>query len=189
MESVCREVRECFLWWFIVEMSDVIWHHSMSWRMSFATSMKSTCGILGLYPFPVLKVLKNPQTTTCCHMFSNKHFCRLLLVMSFFLKKSLRAPVFPLQMSHAATSALCRSIKLQCELYPSRQIAICLDPYCGLGFALWCLCRYVVEPWPFSSVPSLLLMQGNSRVWNCWRNPNSPFYTDFVKYFCGNEIH
>lgn len=45
------------------------------------------------------------------------------------------------EMSHAATSALCRSIKLQCELYPSRQIAICLDPYCGLGFALWCLCR------------------------------------------------
>ncbi|XP_009200328.2 disco-interacting protein 2 homolog A isoform X6 [Papio anubis] len=44
------------------------------------------------------------------------------------------------KMSHAATSALCRSIKLQCELYPSRQIAICLDPYCGLGFALWCLC-------------------------------------------------
>lgn len=53
-------------------------------------------------------------------------------------------PVFLFQMSHAATSALCRSIKLQCELYPSRQIAICLDPYCGLGFALWCLCRYVV---------------------------------------------
>ncbi|XP_057361619.1 disco-interacting protein 2 homolog A isoform X3 [Manis pentadactyla] len=44
------------------------------------------------------------------------------------------------KMSHAATSALCRSLKLQCELYPSRQIAICLDPYCGLGFALWCLC-------------------------------------------------
>ncbi|KAK1788671.1 hypothetical protein P4O66_002490 [Electrophorus voltai] len=43
-------------------------------------------------------------------------------------------------MSHAATTALCRSVKLQCELYPSRQIAICLDPYCGLGFALWCLC-------------------------------------------------
>ena len=44
-------------------------------------------------------------------------------------------------MSHAATSALCRSIKLQCELYPTRQIAICLDPSCGLGFALWCVCR------------------------------------------------
>ena len=45
------------------------------------------------------------------------------------------------QISHAAVSALCRSIKLQCELYSSRQIAICLDPYCGLGFVLWCLCR------------------------------------------------
>ncbi|XP_067892105.1 disco-interacting protein 2 homolog A-like [Heterodontus francisci] len=44
------------------------------------------------------------------------------------------------KMSHEATSAMCRSVKLQCELYPSRQIAVCLDPYCGLGFALWCLC-------------------------------------------------
>lgn len=46
-------------------------------------------------------------------------------------------------MSHAAISTLCRSIKLQCELYSSRQIAICLDPYCGLGFVLWCLSRYI----------------------------------------------
>ena len=30
-------------------------------------------------------------------------------------------------------------MKLQCELYPSRHVALCLDPYCGLGFALWCL--------------------------------------------------
>uniref|UniRef100_A0A8C2Z4V9 Disco-interacting protein 2 homolog Bb n=1 Tax=Cyclopterus lumpus TaxID=8103 RepID=A0A8C2Z4V9_CYCLU len=43
------------------------------------------------------------------------------------------------KISHAAVSAICRSIKLQCELYSSRQIAICLDPYCGLGFVLWCL--------------------------------------------------
>ncbi|XP_030230784.1 disco-interacting protein 2 homolog B-A isoform X3 [Gadus morhua] len=43
------------------------------------------------------------------------------------------------KISHVAVSALCRSIKLQCELYSSRQIAICLDPYCGLGFVLWCL--------------------------------------------------
>ncbi|XP_038234095.1 disco-interacting protein 2 homolog B [Dermochelys coriacea] len=44
------------------------------------------------------------------------------------------------KMSHAAVNALCRAIKLQCELYSSRQVAICLDPYCGLGFTLWCLC-------------------------------------------------
>lgn len=43
------------------------------------------------------------------------------------------------KMSHAAASALCRSVKLQCELYPSRDVALCLDPYSGLGFALWCL--------------------------------------------------
>lgn len=46
-----------------------------------------------------------------------------------------------IKMSHAATTALCRSMKQACELYPSRHVALCLDPYCGLGFALWCLSR------------------------------------------------
>lgn len=44
-----------------------------------------------------------------------------------------------IKMSHAAVTSLCRSMKIACELYPSRHIALCLDPYCGLGFALWCL--------------------------------------------------
>lgn len=30
-------------------------------------------------------------------------------------------------------------MKLQCELYPSRDVCLCLDPYNGLGFVLWCL--------------------------------------------------
>jgi hypothetical protein len=42
-------------------------------------------------------------------------------------------------MSHSAASTLCLSMKLQCELYPSRNVALCLDPYSGLGFVLWCL--------------------------------------------------
>lgn len=41
--------------------------------------------------------------------------------------------------SHAAVTALCRAVKLQCELYPSRYVAVALDPYSGLGFVLWCL--------------------------------------------------
>ncbi|XP_040564455.1 disco-interacting protein 2 homolog A isoform X2 [Lepeophtheirus salmonis] len=44
-----------------------------------------------------------------------------------------------IKMSHSSTTALCRAMKLQCELYPSRHVALCLDPYCGLGFALWVL--------------------------------------------------
>lgn len=44
-----------------------------------------------------------------------------------------------IKMSHSSTTALCRAMKLQCELYPSRHLALCLDPYCGLGFALWVL--------------------------------------------------
>ena len=42
-------------------------------------------------------------------------------------------------MSHASASATCRSQKLACELYPSRVVCLCLDPYCGLGFVLWVL--------------------------------------------------
>lgn len=47
-----------------------------------------------------------------------------------------------IQMSHTSSTALCRAIKLSCELYPSREVVLCLDPYSGLGFALWCLNRY-----------------------------------------------
>ncbi|CAF0872512.1 unnamed protein product [Brachionus calyciflorus] len=43
------------------------------------------------------------------------------------------------QASHASSTALCRAIKLSCELYPSREVVLCLDPYSGLGFVLWCL--------------------------------------------------
>uniref|UniRef100_A0A8C7EG87 Disco interacting C n=1 Tax=Nothoprocta perdicaria TaxID=30464 RepID=A0A8C7EG87_NOTPE len=69
------------------------------------------------------------------------------------------------QMSHAATSAFCRSIKLQCELYPSREVAICLDPYCGLGFVLWCLCSVysghqsiLIPPSELETNPALWLL-------------------------------
>ncbi|KAK6105889.1 AMP-binding enzyme family protein [Brugia pahangi] len=41
--------------------------------------------------------------------------------------------------SIAGATALCRSLKVACELYPSRHITLCLDPYCGLGLTLWCL--------------------------------------------------
>nr|XP_060515731.1 disco-interacting protein 2 homolog C [Panthera onca] len=69
------------------------------------------------------------------------------------------------KMCHAATSAFCRSIKLQCELYPSREVAICLDPYCGLGFVLWCLCSVysghqsiLIPPSELETNPALWLL-------------------------------
>uniref|UniRef100_A0A8C6PLX7 Disco interacting protein 2 homolog C n=1 Tax=Nothobranchius furzeri TaxID=105023 RepID=A0A8C6PLX7_NOTFU len=69
------------------------------------------------------------------------------------------------QMSHNAVGAFCRSVKLQCELYPSREVAICLDPYCGLGFVLWCLCSVysghqsiLIPPVELESNPALWLL-------------------------------
>ncbi|XP_074180950.1 disco-interacting protein 2 homolog C [Rhinolophus sinicus] len=69
------------------------------------------------------------------------------------------------KMCHSATSAFCRSIKLQCELYPSREVAICLDPYCGLGFVLWCLCSVysghqsiLIPPSELETNPALWLL-------------------------------
>jgi len=44
-----------------------------------------------------------------------------------------------IKVSHGCSTAACRSIKLACELYPSREVVLCLDPYSGLGFVLWCL--------------------------------------------------
>ena len=39
----------------------------------------------------------------------------------------------------ASATNLCKSLKLACELYPSRHVVLCLDPYSGLEFVLWCL--------------------------------------------------
>lgn len=44
-----------------------------------------------------------------------------------------------IKISHVGLTSLCRSMKIACELYASRHIALCLDPYCGLGFVLWCI--------------------------------------------------
>lgn len=46
------------------------------------------------------------------------------------------------QVSHAAVMSMCKYHKQVTELYPSREIAVCLDPYSGLGLVLWCLSRY-----------------------------------------------
>ncbi|KRZ94267.1 Disco-interacting protein 2 -like protein C [Trichinella sp. T8] len=35
-----------------------------------------------------------------------------------------------IKMSHLGISAQCRSLKMACELYPSRHVCLCLDPYC-----------------------------------------------------------
>lgn len=43
------------------------------------------------------------------------------------------------KISHGAVTSLGRSMKLACELYPSRHLALASDPYCGLGFFLWCI--------------------------------------------------
>lgn len=68
------------------------------------------------------------------------------------------------KMSHAAITSLCRAHKLACELYPSREVAICMDPYCGLGFVLWCLSSIysghhtiLIPPMELETSPSLWL--------------------------------
>lgn len=43
------------------------------------------------------------------------------------------------KISHSSATSLCKSMKLACELYPSRHICLCLEPYSGLNFVLWCL--------------------------------------------------
>lgn len=45
--------------------------------------------------------------------------------------------------THIGATMQCKSLKVACELYPSRDVTLCLDSYCGLGFTLWCLSRYL----------------------------------------------
>ena len=51
-------------------------------------------------------------------------------------------PPPPPQVSHASLRSLCQSLKYSCELFPSREIVLCSDPYSGLGLALWCAARW-----------------------------------------------
>uniref|UniRef100_A0A0N5ARI6 Disco-interacting protein 2-like protein C n=1 Tax=Syphacia muris TaxID=451379 RepID=A0A0N5ARI6_9BILA len=69
-----------------------------------------------------------------------------------------------IKMSVNGAAALCKSLKIACELYPSRHITLCLDPYCGLGFALWCLSgvysghhTFLIPPVEVEQNPSLWL--------------------------------
>lgn len=64
----------------------------------------------------------------------------------------------------SSLSSLCASLKLACELYPSRHVALCLDPYCGLGFAMWTLIgvysghhSILIAPYEVETNPSLWL--------------------------------
>ncbi|XP_062555264.1 disco-interacting protein 2 isoform X8 [Armigeres subalbatus] len=66
--------------------------------------------------------------------------------------------------SHRSLSSLCASLKLACELYPSRHVALCLDPYCGLGFSMWTLISVysghhsiLIAPYEVEANPSLWL--------------------------------
>ncbi|XP_037031686.1 disco-interacting protein 2 isoform X13 [Bradysia coprophila] len=67
-------------------------------------------------------------------------------------------------MTHRSLSSVCASLKLACELYPSRHVALCLDPYCGLGFAMWTLISVysghhsiLIAPYEVEANPSLWL--------------------------------
>lgn len=50
-------------------------------------------------------------------------------------------PPSPPQVSHASLRSLCQALKYSAELFPSREIVLCSDPYSGLGLVLWCAAR------------------------------------------------
>lgn len=66
--------------------------------------------------------------------------------------------------SYAGAISICKSLKLSCELYPSRSVTLCLDPYSGLAFSLWALAGVyaghqttLIPPSELESAPSLWL--------------------------------
>jgi len=68
------------------------------------------------------------------------------------------------KVSHAAIMSMCRAHKHVSELYPSREVTLCLDPYSGLGLVLWILTgvysghhTYLISPYDLDVNPSLWL--------------------------------
>ena len=64
------------------------------------------------------------------HICTHTHF--LFLMHAHSLSLSLSPSV---QVSHTAVMGMCRAHQHVSELYPSRELALCLDPYSGLA---WC---------------------------------------------------
>lgn len=67
-----------------------------------------------------------------------------------------------IKVSHASLRSLCQALKCSAELYPSREIVLCSDPYSGLGLALWCLASvylghhtFLINPYDLETNPAL----------------------------------
>ncbi|CAB3408565.1 unnamed protein product [Caenorhabditis bovis] len=67
-------------------------------------------------------------------------------------------------MSEAAAIAICKSIKVSSELYPSRHVVVCAPPYSGISLVLWCLSSVysghlttLIPPAEVEQQPSLFL--------------------------------
>ena len=59
--------------------------------------------------------------------------------MEFLLHLANNASFDMFQVSHSSVMNMCRSHKQISELYPSREVALSLDPYSGFGLVLWIL--------------------------------------------------
>ena len=66
-------------------------------------------------------------------------------------------------MSQRAVLNVCRSLKAQCELYPTRDVALALDPYSGLAFAWWCIIGVFAGHHSFLLPPPEL--EANPAIW------------------------
>jgi len=64
-----------------------------------------------------------------------------------------------LQVSHTAVMNMCRAHKHVSELYPSREVTLCLDPYSGLGLLLWLLTGWGGIMWPLCSSHMTIMWQ------------------------------
>lgn len=66
-------------------------------------------------------------------------------------------------MSHRTVLNVCRSLRNNCEFYPERKIALALEPYSGLGLALWCLASVFTAHHTF--LFPLHELEANPAVW------------------------
>lgn len=76
-----------------------------------------------------------------CILLHKEAVCVFIMVIEGDVPSSfIEGDVPPLlQISHQAVMSMCRAHKAVGDLGPTRELAVCLDPYSGLGLVLWIL--------------------------------------------------
>uniref|UniRef100_A0A915E6R1 AMP-dependent synthetase/ligase domain-containing protein n=1 Tax=Ditylenchus dipsaci TaxID=166011 RepID=A0A915E6R1_9BILA len=105
------------------------------------------------------------------------------LLLGFLCKHN--RPTAGIVITALGAASQCKSLKVACELYPSRNVTLCLDPCCGLGFTL---CVYSGH---HSTLISPAEVEQNASIWLSMLSQNKvrdTFCSYSVMEMCVREL-